>query len=281
MIKIVTDSACDVPPEVAEQLGISVVPVFINVGDKSYADGVEMSREQFYQSLGSFESHPGTAAPAVDTFTQTYNRLADEGATHIISIHIADALSNTFNAAKMGAEAANVPVTAVDSNQISVAAGLLVIMAAEAVRDGRSHDEITSHLQHAIPNTTIFGMIDTLDALRRSGRVNWAQFGFGTLLQIKPIMMIANGAIDVVARVRTRKKAIPHVQKLVQELAPFERMAILHTHALPLAKELHAQSQALFTQQEIPIMEVGPAVGTHLGVGAVGFACISKKEHAS
>ena len=119
-------------------------------------------------------------------------------------------------------------------------------------------------------------MIDTLESLRRCGRVNWAQFGFGTLLQIKPIMMIAKGNIEVIARVRTRKKAIPHVQQLVQELAPFVRIAILHTNALPLAQKLHEQAIVYFDMAEIPIMEIGPAVGTHLGVGAVGFACISK-----
>ncbi|MEM7332954.1 MAG: DegV family protein [Chloroflexota bacterium] len=277
MIKIVADSACDVPEDMAEKLGITIVPVFINVGDQSYVDGIEMSRKMFYDQLSSFPQHPSTAAPPAGTFTEIYNQLAQEGATQIISVHIADALSNTYNAARVGAEAADVPVTLVDTDQVTVAAGLLVILAAEAAQNGRSHDEIVSLLNKNIPNTRFFGMINNLDALRRSGRVNWAQFGFGTLLQIKPIMMIADGAIEVVARVRTQKKAIPHVQELMKGLAPFERVVIVHTDSLPLAERLHAKVVEMFPGQDIPIMEVGPAVGTHIGAGAVGFASVSKR----
>lgn len=277
MIKIVTDSACDIPPTLAQQLGINVVPVFINIGDQSYIDGVEMTRQRFYEQLPHFDSHPSTAAPPPGTFTQVYEKLAAEGANHIISIHISDKLSNTFNAARLGAEAANhIPITLIDTDQITIAAGMLVMMAAEAAHAGQSVAEINALLQQYISHTRIFGMIDTLDALRRSGRVNWAQFGFGTLLQIKPIMMIAKGEIEVVARVRTRKKALPHLQQLVEQFAPFERIAILHTHAIELAEALRQEAQDRFNWKEIPIMEVGPAVGTHLGVGAVGFACISK-----
>lgn len=278
MIRIVTDSACDVPPDVIEKHNISVVPLFINVGEKSYADGVDLTRKAFYEQLSSFSHHPSTAAPSTGTFAELYESLAAEGATHIISIHLAGSLSNTYNAARLGSEAANIdiPVTLIDTDQITIAAGLLITMAAEAVENGRSPEEIISMLNKNIPNARIFGMIDTLESLRRGGRVNWAQFGIGTLLQIKPIMTISHGSIDVIARVRTKKKAIPHLQKLVEELAPFERIAILHTNALPLAEQLHKQATELYGLDNIPIVEVGPVVGTHLGVGAVGFGCISK-----
>lgn len=277
MIKIVTDSACDVPEDVAHALDITVVPVFINIGDKSYIDGVEMTRAQFYEQLNRFPQPPATAAPSAGAFTETYNDLAANGATHIISIHVSAALSNTYNAARLGANAAQgVDVRLVDSQQVTAAAGLLVISAAEAVADGRSLDDVMQLLNQNIPNGRIFGIIDNLESLRRSGRVSWAQFGFGTLLQIKPIMMIAKGEIEVIGRTRTMKKALPHALDLVEQFAPFERIAVLHANAPDLAEALRAQTESRFRLTDIPIMEIGPAVGTHMGAGAVGFGTISK-----
>lgn len=277
MIKIVTDSACDVPDDIAKKLDITVVPVFINVGDKSYIDGVEMTRTQFYEQLNSFPQPPTTAAPSIGTFTETYERLAAEGATNIVSIHISEALSNTFNAARLGAEAAKgVKVSLIDSQQVTAAAALLVISAAEAVANGASLDEVLGLLKRDVPNGRIFGIIDNLESLRRSGRVSWAQFGFGTLLQIKPIMMISNGEIEVIGRMRTMRKALPHALQLVEQFAPFEQIAVLHASAPELAESLRDQTKARFGFDDVPIMEVGPAVGTHMGVGAVGFGTISK-----
>lgn len=279
MLKIVTDSACDVPDELARALDITVVPVFINIGEKSYIDGVEMTRAQFYEQLSSFPQPPTTAAPSVGTFAETYQKLAAAGATRIISVHVSAALSNTFNAARLGAEAARgVDVKLIDSQQVTAAAGLLVIAAAEAVARGASFDEVMRLLKQNIPNGRIFGIIDNLESLRRSGRVSWAQFGFGTLLQIKPIMMIANGEIDVIGRARTMRKALPHTLKLVEQFAPFERIAVLHAQAPDLAETLRAQAQDRFHLEEMPIMEIGPAVGTHMGAGAVGFGTISKEK---
>lgn len=277
-IKIVTDSACDVPSELAQQLGISVVPVYINIGEKSYRDGVDMTRQHFYEQLPTFSPYPGTAAPAPASFTETYERLIAEGATHIISLHVASGLSATYNAARLGAAAVKtaVPITLIDTRQISVGAALLVTMAATLSQQGATVAQITAQVEQAIPHTRVFGMIDTLDALKRSGRVNWVQFRLGTLLKIKPIMMIANGDINVIERVRTTPQALDKLQEIVQGFAPFLRLAVIHTHAVAAAQRLQAETVLKSVEGILPIMEIGPAVGTHLGVGAVGFACISE-----
>jgi fatty acid kinase fatty acid binding subunit len=278
-IKIVVDSACDVPPELAARFGITVVPVYINVGEKSYLEGVDISREQFYSRLPTYPVYPTTAAPAAGTFTKQYEQLTAAGATQILSMHIAHDLSATYNAARIGAAAANsAPVTLFDTRQITLGAGLLALLAAEAAAAGQTMGQIVSMLNQRLSRTRVFGMIDSLDSLHRSGRVSWAQFGIGTLLQIKPILMIADGMISAAAKVRTRKRAISQMLKMVSELAPFERLAIIHVNAQEAAENLYQLSSNLFTAHSAAaplIQSVTPAIGTHLGIGAVGFATIA------
>ncbi|MCA9929328.1 MAG: DegV family protein [Anaerolineales bacterium] len=275
-LKIVTDSASDVPTEIAEALNITVIPAYINIGADSYIDGIELSRQAFFDNLASYTSYPTTAAPAVGIFTETYERLAREGATEILSMHIADTLSNFYNAARLGAAAAqNISISLFNTKQVSLGAGLLVIKAAEMAAKGLPLSTILSLLSRLSSQTRLFGVLDSLDSLRRSGRVNWAAFGLGTLLQIKPILMISDGAISVLAKVRTHKRAISQLLTYVQQLGPLERLTVVHVNAPEAAGKLKLLADAAFAEAApLPIMAIGPAVGTHLGVGAVGFACI-------
>jgi DegV family protein with EDD domain len=280
-LKIVTDSACDVPPELARQFDITVVPVYLNVGETSYLEGVEISREQFYSQLSTYADYPTTAAPAVGAFTQLYEQLTAAGATEILSMHIAHDLSAVYNTARLGAAAADsAPVTLFDTRQITLGAGLLVLLAAEAAAAGKTIAEIMIMLNEKVRRTYVFGMINSLESLHRSGRVSWTQFGIGSLLQIKPIMMIADGVISAAAKVRTRKRALSQMLKMVAEMAPFERLAIIHVNAQEAAEELYQLSSELFASlsEAAPLIQgVTPAIGTHLGVGAVGFAAVSAR----
>lgn len=279
-IKIVTDSACDVPPDIAADLGITVVPVYVNIGEESYLEGVELTREEFYRNLPTYDPYPTTAAPAAGTFAEVYERLTAEGATHILSMHLASSLSATYNTARLGAEAADsAPVTLFDTEQITIGAGLLVLTAAEAAATDRSLDEIVGMLNERVGRTRVFGMLDTLDSLRRSGRVSWAQFGLGTLLQIKPVMMIWKGQVEVVAKVRTSKRSLQHMQDMLEAFSPLERLAVIHVNAPEAAAQLCRQAAHLFPPEHDPLtVEITPAIGTHLGLGAVGFACIAARD---
>ena len=275
-IRIVTDSTCDIPEAVLTELGIAVVPVYVNVGQDSYLDGVELSRAEFYRRFGAGEAVT-TAAPSPNAFTEVYNQLAVAGATEILSLHIADDLSNTGNVARLAAETAVIPVTVIDTMQVSVGAGFLVMAAAQAAKNGKTMGEITAVLQESRTRIRIFGMLDTLDALRRGGRVNWAQFGIGTLLQIKPILQVYKGDITVVARVRTRKRALQQMIDMVQTHSPLERLAILHVNALETAEFFQQQLTPYFPSDYPPFfVEITPAVASHFGLGAVGAACVSK-----
>lgn len=275
-LKIVTDSACDIPDELVNAYDITVVPVYINIGNESYLDGTELPRHSFFNNLNTYLPYPRTSAPAIGTFAETYAQLAQKGATEILSLHIAASLSNTWNAARLGADAVEtVPVTVFDTKQISLGAALLVITAAEMAAKGNSLAEITNYLTVHLPNTRLFGMLNTLDSLRRSGRVNWAEFGIGTLLQIKPVMMISDGAISVLAKVRTRKRALQYMLDQVARYGPFEKFVVAHVNAPEAAAKLKEMAMAAFPNAgSLPIMPIGPAVGTHLGLDAVGFACI-------
>ena len=275
-IRIVTDSTCDLPEATAAEHSITIVPAYVNIGDKSYLDGVELSRQEFYEELPNYPSPPTTAAPAPGTFTEKYNKLAAEGATEILSIHVASKLSGIFNAARIGAEATdNIPVTVVDSQQLTMGHGLLAIVAAEAAVAGRSMAEILAMLEARIPDTYVIGVLGTLEYLRRGGRVSWAQFGLGTLLRIKPLFQVNMGEVEIVERVRTNKRAIQRLLEVAAELGPLENMALLHTHAAERIPDFRVQTNFLAPDGLDPLaVEITPTVGAHLGPGALGIACI-------
>ncbi len=277
-VRIVTDSTCDVPPEIAEKLRITIVPVYINIGDQSYLDGIELSRRDFFINLPHYDSFPTTAAPASGAFTRVYQELVDEGATQILSLHIAANLSNTFNAARLGAEdVGGAQVSLWDTRQITMGSGLQVIAAAEAAAGGASVDEILAMLQVARSKTRIYAILDTLEFLRRSGRVGWAQFGLGTLLRIKPVLEVYEGDVIMKERVRTTKRATSRLIELVESQQPFARIAVLHANNLAGANHIQELAAHLFPAGQNPLfMEITPAIGSHIGPGAVGFAFTTK-----
>jgi DegV family protein with EDD domain len=275
-IRVVTDSTCDIPSETAAAYGITVVPAYVNVGERSYLDGVEISRHEFYQGLPNYPVQPTTAAPAPGAFVEVYKRLAKEGATGVLSIHVASSLSGILNAARIGAQAADVPkVTLVDSQQLSMGLGLLAIRAAEAAASGQSMTEIVMMLEKLVDHTYVFGLLDTLEYLRRSGRVNWAMFGVGTLLRIKPLVKVYMGQVEVVERVRTSKRALRQFLKIVADLGVLESIALLHIQANDRIEFFRQQTQCFFPKDYDPLtVEVTPALGAHIGPGGLGIACI-------
>jgi DegV family protein with EDD domain len=275
-IRIVTDSTCDLPEDIIAAYGISVVPLYINFGDQGYLDGIELSRKEFYTRLPDANPLPTTATPSPQKFAQVYEKLAAEGATEILSIHISISLSATVDQARLGAqETQAVPVTVLDSGQLSLGMGRMVLTAAKAAAAGLSKDVIISLVKDQGARTHVFAALDTLEFLRRSGRMHWAVAGLGSLLQIKPLLKMHNGTPES-ERVRTRECAIKRVIELVEEVGPLEELALVHTHAPEEAETLRQRSAHLFPAGRAPLFaEVTPVIGTHIGPGAVGFACVS------
>jgi DegV family protein with EDD domain len=277
-IRIVTDSNCDLPEEVIAHYGVHVVPLYINVGTRSYLDGVEMSRQEFYERLADFEEHPTTAVPGEGTFVTAYERLAAEGASDVLSIHISGSLSAIPNVARQAAKQTRaVPVTVFDSGNLTLGTGLQVLAAAQAAAEGQSVAEIVSMLEDQAARTYCYAGLDTLEFLRRSGRLTRFQKGLGSLLKLKPLLKMHNGQMEM-ERVRTRSRAYARVIELANQIAPLEELAVVHTHARERAEVLLEQARHLVPTGKTPLFaEVTPVIGVHIGPGAVGFVCIAAK----
>lgn len=278
-VKIVTDTTCDLPQEMVDDLGITVVPLYINVGHESYLDGIDMSRQEFYERLPYFEHHPQTASPGPEMFREIYERLADEGADEILSIHISVSLSGTFNTAQLGADSTDaIPVTVLDSGQLSMGTGFLVAAAARAAEAGHSLTEIVEMLKEKGKRTHLFAGLDTLEFLQRSGRMNWAVSKIGNLLRIKPLLEMHDGE-PTVHRVRTDRHAMQRLLDMLTALAPLEELALVHTNAPRKLAELRERARHLFPGGKEPTaVDVTPVIGTHIGPGAAGFACVTAKS---
>lgn len=274
-IRLVTDSTCDLPSEVVRQHNITVVPLIITAGGKELRDGVDISRREFYEQLPDFRHSPKTAAPGPEVFREAYERLAAEGADEILSIHISHKLSATIDSARQAAsEAKAAQVTAFDSRQLSLGTGFEVLEAARAAAQGRTLAEILDLLDGQIRRTHVCAALDTLEYMRRGGRMNGAITALGELLQVKPILKMYDGE-PTAERVRTRGGAMKRLRQLIAAHVPYTKAAVLHSGAAERAREFLRHIEDLLPTGEIWVEEINPVLGAHLGPGVVGFAGIS------
>lgn len=277
MIRIVTDSTCDLPQSIIDEYNIAIVPAYVNVGEQSYVDGVTLDRDDFYTNLPVYASHPSTAAAAPGEFQAVFDRMADEGATEVLAVLISADLSAFFNAARLGADASHANVTLVDSRNTTMGLGLLVLRAAEMVADGLSVADIVTTLNDLIPRTFVYAAADTLEFLRKSGRVGFATAGIGSLLKIKPILVVTEGEATSFDRVRTSKKVIPKLAALLADKGALEDLAIVHAAAPDRAQAMHSHIASKFPSGSRKLVsQIGPTIGAHCGPGTIGLAFITK-----
>jgi DegV family protein with EDD domain len=275
-IGIVTDSTSDLPQAIIDRYGIAVIHNYINMQANSYLDGIDISRQEFYERMPGCYPPPTTSAPGVEYFTQAYRRLAEAGASEILSIHVASEFSNITNAATLAArETTDLPVTVIDSKQLSLGLGYQVIAAAEAAEAGCPMKEIRELVSEMISRVYIFAVLDTLEYLRRSGRVSRVMSGLGNLLQIKPVITVYNGEVKI-DRERTLKNATRCMIDLAGRIAPLEQLSLVHAHAperleilKPLIENFFPNGKQSYTE------EVTPVIGVHVGPGAVGMVCVA------
>ena len=281
-LRIVADSTCDIPQAIVDEYGIAVVPLVINADGLSYLDGVDLTRQEFYERLPHFKSSPTTAVPGIGAFRNVYERLAAEGAREILSIHIASSLSAVVDTARLAAqEVGAAKVTVLDSGQLSLGTGLMVLTAAEAARNGAPMGDLLDRLADQGQRTHVIAALDTVEFLRRSGRVSGFQSGIATLLKVKPLLTMHDGRAGS-ERTRTRARALRRVIELTAALGPLERLALLHTNAPREAEALAEQARHLFPQgQALLSANVTSVIGSHIGPGAVGFACIAARASAA
>ncbi len=278
-VKIVTDSTCDLPISLVEKYNIVVVPCYVNVNGKSYLDGIELSRESFFKSLPTSDPLPTTSAPGMDAFINAYQKLADSGADGIISIHISETLSNINNVAKIAADSFKaVPIRVIDSGQLSMGLGLLALVGAKLAQEGASLDEVAAEILKKKPLTNAFAKLETLQYLRRGGRLSAAMHGIGNLLEIKPITKMSNG-ISGVEMKRTRKKAHQRFMEIARDLGPAEMVGIIHADAYQSALQVRDELQEIWPGIEPFISYVTPAIGAHVGPGTICIVSIHKEIH--
>jgi len=245
------------------------------VGSRSFLDGIDMTRHEFYKMLLTFTEQPTTAVPSPQKFHAIYNALAEEGASEVLSIHISASLSSIVNVAQVAAqETTSVPVTVFNSRQISLGTGFLVETAAKLALAGSSISQILASLDYQIKRTHIFGVFDTLQFLRRSGRINPILSSIGDLLQVKPLFMMYDGNISV-ERVPTRKRAMKRLVQMLHEYAPFDKLALIHTDAAERAQQLLKEVKDILPDGKIGFEQIDPVLGAHVGPGVIGFACVS------
>ena len=274
MIKVITDSTSDIPAELVAKWGITVVPSYVMFGMDTYRDGVELSRQQFYEKLVLTKIIPSTAAPPPDIYLEVYRQLAEE-TEEMVSIHLASRYSGIYNSAVVAAqEVSGARIAVIDSEQVTMGYGWLVVAAAEAAQRGASLDEIVALVNAMKPRTRVLATLGTLEYLHRGGRVDWIRALVGTLLRIKPIIEVRKGEINLVERARTLKRSLERLLALVEELGPLERAIVLHTNAPDLASGFADELQRVWPGWKRSIEQAGVTVASHAGPGAVGVACV-------
>ncbi len=279
-IRIVTDSTCDLPQATIDRYGITVLPVHINFGRQSILDGVEITRAEFYERLLTDNLAPTTAAPGVDVFKRAYEKLERAGATEILSIHIAASLSAITDVARMAAkEYHGAAVIVVDSQQLSMGVGFVVEAAAQAAAEGLPLRDVLARIEERIERTQVFAALDTLEYLKRSGRMNGVIAGIGSLLQLKPILRMVRGKASA-ERVRTGARAMARLVEILQQASPVEQAVLLHAHAPERAELLHAQARAWLPAGPLASVEITPVIGAHIGPRAVGLAVVSASKES-
>jgi len=275
-VRVVTDSNGDIPPEEAARLNIVVVRSILNIEGKSYVDGIDITRNEFYRRLPTLNPPPTTAAPSTADFEAAYRSC---GSADIVAIHLASTLSGIFAAARLGAEPLGEQVTVVDSEQASMGMGWQVVAAAEAAATGASREEVLRLVRSVQERVRLFASLDTIEYLRRGGRASLLSARLGELLQIKPLIEVRAGAVSALARVRTRQKAREELAARVEALGPLERLAILHTDCLADAQAM-ASRLAPLSASAPWVVEATAVIGTHVGPGVIGAAAVMASKAA-
>jgi DegV family protein with EDD domain len=269
-IRIVTDSTADLPTQLAEELGISVVPVYVRFGEEVYRDRVDISEDKFYQRLEKTTVHPSTVQPGPQDFLEVYRKLSPK-ADGIVSIHISSKLSGTFNSALMAKDMLDVkcPVEVVDTQMVTMGLGLIVIVAATMANKGESIDKIVKEVKKTIPKIHLLCLFDTLKYLLLGGRIGKAKALLGSILSVKPMITIKDGEIVPAGQVRTRAKGMDKLLEFGQNAKNIQDLAVVHSTTPDEAQELAKQLGPTFDRKRIRIARVGPALGVHAGPGTL------------
>ena len=268
---IVTDSSCDIPQHLADELGIEIVPLNIRFGSEEFVDRKDLTPDEFWRRVAGSKTLPETSAPSPGAFEQAFRRSAESGAGGIVCVNISRDLSATIQSAELAAQAvgSDIPVRVIDSRTASIGQGLLALAAARMAGAGKGLDDVTGEVEDLIPRTRVYAALDTLENLRKGGRIGGAQAMLGSMLSIKPIIEITKGKVEAESKQRTRSKSLRYLVEKVKADLPVEQLSILHGSA-PDVDEVVDQLGEIYPRDEILVGDIGAVIGTHGGPRVVG-----------
>ena len=271
-VRIVTDSSCDLPQGMADALGIRIVPLSVRFGDTEYIDRTTITASEFWAKCAASPTLPETAAPSPGQFEETFRSLAADGATAIVVVSLSSSLSATMQSAELAARSVSpaIDVRVVDSRNASMGLGLIVLECAELAKTGASVDAVLAHAQSVIPRIRVFAALDTLDNLKKGGRIGGAKAMLATVMSIKPLISVTDGLVEEAGKQRTRSKALAHLIEILRsQEVPIERLSVLNAQCsdvdafITMVKDVY--------NKEIIVGDIGAVIGTHAGQGTIGI----------
>lgn len=274
-VRIVTDSTCDLEKAVTDGLGITVIPLIVTFGDTPLVDGADLTPQDFYARMAAAEELPTTAAPSPGNFEEAFRALAADGATGIVCVNVSHELSATGQSARIAADAVAdvVEVRCVDSRSLTSGLGSIVLEAAEAAGAGAGLDELEAMCEDLAERTRMFGAIDTMENLRKGGRVGGAKAMFGTMLSIKPIVDVSTGRVEEAARTRTRRRSFAWLRDRILADEPVTHLCVGHGDAADFEDFLGMLGESIDIDR-VRTGWIGPVIGTHAGQGVIGVTYV-------
>ncbi len=277
-VRVVTDSGCDLPPALCDELGIEVVPLTVRFGEESLVDRKDLTAAEFWAKCKAAPALPETAAPSPGAFEEAYRKALAGGADGVVVVTLSRKMSATIQAAELAVEqvAGDVPVRVVDSANASLGEGMVALLAARAAAAGQDLDEVEQVARSAAGRTTLLAAIETLDNLRRGGRIGGAQALVGGLLSIKPLITVdpaTGGEVAEAGKHRTRAKALNALIDKVRAIGPVEALGVMHAEA-PDVDALLTRLDDMVPREDIVVADVGAVIGTHIGPGCIGVVSV-------
>ncbi len=276
-IRIVTDSACDLPPDTAAAHHIDIVPLTVRIGDTEYVDRRDLSPAEFWAKSAASKTLPETAAPSPGAFEEAFRAAAAQGANGVVCVTLSSELSATFQSAQLAADAVKdtLPVRVIDGRTVTFAQGLLAIAGAETAAAGKSIDEVAAVIEGKIPRMRVFAALDTLENLKKGGRIGTARALVASMLSIKPLIKVENGNVAEEGKQRTRARALDHLIDIATQngAADAKPLGVMHSEATDVDAFVDKLCAALGrSRDEVLIGDIGSVVGTHAGPRVIGIA---------
>ena len=274
-VRVVTDSACDLPDELLAELGIGLVSLRVRFGPDEYIDRVELSTKDFWSRCTTFDGLPETSAPSPGQFQEAFQAMAADGADEVVCVNLSSKMSATIESARQAARAleGRVRVRVIDSLSVSMGEGLIAIEAAQTANRGGTVAEVVDAAEAAVHKLRLYGVIDTLENLKKGGRIGGAQALVGSLLAIKPVVEVRDGEVQEESKQRTRGKAMRYLAEKIGDAGPIARLALFAADPSDL-DEIMSLLDRSHSTENVLVGDLGPVIGTHAGPGSVGAAWI-------